>query len=44
MEIRKIKGLEFLLWRAAEINLTRNCGAAGLIPGLYPWVKDLALP
>ena len=28
---------------AAEINLTRNQEVVGSIPGLAPWVKDLAL-
>ena len=27
----------------AELNLTRNNEAAGSIPGLAPWVKDLVL-
>ena len=28
---------------AAEMNLTRNCEVAGLIPSLAHWVKDLVL-
>ena len=28
----------------AETNPTRNDEVAGSIPGLIPWVKDLALP
>ena len=27
-----------------ETNLPRNHEVVGLIPGLTPWVKDLALP
>ena len=27
----------------AEMNLTRNCEVAGLIPSLAHWVKDLVL-
>ena len=29
---------------AAETNLTMKHEIAGLVPGLYQWIKDLALP
>ena len=32
------------LMGAAEMNLTRNHGVSGSIPGLTQWVKDPLLP
>ena len=40
--LKKITGVPIVVqWL---MNLTRNQGVAGLIPGVGPWVKDLALP
>ena len=40
---KNCKTLAFLSW-FPEMNPTRNNNAAGSIPGLALWVKDLALP
>ena len=40
----KDPALEFLLWLGGSRTRYGAREDAGLIPGLTPWVKDLALP